>query len=106
MAADFNIDPDRVTGILLVTGWEEIVPGSLELGTIDVAGGPDEAGWRALSGTPHRVVHTYETVPYVALELSGPAVERLRSAGVVATVQEDTADAPTLQQSSSIVEAT
>ena len=61
---------------------------------------------RALRGTPHRVVHTYETVPYIALELSEPALARLRSAGLAATVQEDTVDAPTLQQSSSIVEAT
>jgi hypothetical protein len=61
---------------------------------------------RALRGTAHRVVHTYETVPYIALELSAPALERLRAAGAVANVQEDTAAGPTLQQSSSIVEAT
>jgi subtilisin len=61
---------------------------------------------RVLRGVPHRVVHTYETVPYIALELSDAALDRLRSAGVVTTVQKDTADRPTLQQSSAIVEAT
>ena len=61
---------------------------------------------QALRGTSHRVVHTYETVPYIALELSEAALARLQSARVVATLQEDTPDKPILQQSSAIVEAT
>jgi subtilisin family serine protease len=61
---------------------------------------------KALSGTAHRVVHTYETVPYIALELAPGALERLRAAGVVASLQEDTPDRPTLTQSTAIVEAT
>ncbi len=61
---------------------------------------------RTLRGTPHDVVHTYETVPYIALELSATALSRLEAAKAVATLQRDRADAPALAQSTPIVEAT
>ncbi len=61
---------------------------------------------RALAGTEHRVIHTYETVPYIALELSPKALDRLQSEGVAASLQQDTADRPTLAQSTGIIEAT
>ena len=40
-----------------------------------------------LRGTPHNVVHTYETVPYIALELSTRALGRLEATKAVATLQ-------------------
>jgi len=60
---------------------------------------------RALAGTPHDVVHTYETVPYIALELSPQALKQLEATEVAATVQEDNAVPATLAQSTQIVEA-
>ncbi len=61
---------------------------------------------RALAGTRHEVVHTYETVPYIALVLSPKALERLEASEAVATLQEDIAVPATLAQSTRIVEAT
>jgi subtilisin len=61
---------------------------------------------RALAGSSHRVIHTYETLPYIAVEVSAKALDRLQSEGLAASLQEDTADAPTLAQSTGIVEAT
>ena len=60
----------------------------------------------ALGGAAHRVVHTYNTVPYIALELSPAALDRLEASGEAATLQEDTPDPATLAQSTPIVEAT
>jgi subtilisin family serine protease len=60
---------------------------------------------RALSGTRHRVVHTYETVPYIALEVSAAALTRLEASGLAASLQQDTADPPSLAHSTGIVEA-
>jgi subtilisin len=59
-----------------------------------------------LGPTAHRVVHTYRTVPYIALELSPAALDRLEASGEAATLQEDTPDPATLAQSTPIVEAT
>jgi hypothetical protein len=42
---------------------------------------------RALRGTPHRVIHTYRLVPYVAVELSRAALDRLDANGVVASTR-------------------
>ena len=61
---------------------------------------------RALVGTRHEVVHTYETVPYIALVLSPKALEQLEASEAVATLQEDVADPTALAQSTRIVEAT
>jgi subtilisin family serine protease len=65
-----------------------------------------EAVRAALGGTQYRVIHTYDTVPYIALELSPAALARLQASGLAATLQEDTADPPTLDQSTPIIEAT
>lgn len=60
---------------------------------------------RAVRGSPHELIHTYDTVPYIALELSGAALDRLEAEGVAATLQQDRADPPALTQSTPIVEA-
>jgi subtilisin len=60
----------------------------------------------ALRGTPHRVIHTYRSVPYIALELSEAALARLESTGAVASLERDALSSPTLAQSTRIVEAT
>ena len=60
----------------------------------------------ALEGTSHRVVHTYETVPFIALELSPGALRRLEAEGVAATLQRDTLSRPALEQTTPLVEAT
>ena len=60
----------------------------------------------AVSGAPHEVVHRYETVPYVALELSPAALTQLQQSGEAATLQEDTADLPSLAGSTPLVEST
>jgi hypothetical protein len=60
---------------------------------------------RALGGTVHRVVHTYESVPFIALELSQEALTRLQNSGLAATITEDVPVPPSLAQSSVIVEA-
>jgi hypothetical protein len=61
---------------------------------------------RALAGTSHRVIHTYETVPFVALELSSRALDRLRSSRLAATLHEDVPEDSTLAQSRPLVEGT
>jgi subtilisin family serine protease len=61
---------------------------------------------RALRGTGHRVVHTYETVPYIALELSRAALARLEGSRLAASLDEDSLSRPTLASSTPIVEAT
>jgi subtilisin family serine protease len=60
---------------------------------------------RVLRGTNRRVVHTYDAVPYIALELSPGALERLRDSGLAASVVEDRLNRPTLAQTTGIVEA-
>jgi subtilisin family serine protease len=60
---------------------------------------------RALGGTAHRVVHTYDSVPFIALELSQEALTRLQNSGLAATISEDRLSPPSLAQSSVIVEA-
>ncbi len=60
----------------------------------------------ALGKAGHKVLHRYETVPYVALELSGEALAKLERSGEAASVQEDTADFATLSTSTRLTEAT
>ena len=60
----------------------------------------------ALAGSPHKRIHTYETVPYVALELSQEALEQLQRSGEAASVQEDTLADPLLSGSGPLVEST
>ena len=60
----------------------------------------------ALQGTKHDVIHTYDSVPYVALSLTAAALERLQKSGLAASLQEDEAVPAALAQSGSLVEAT
>jgi subtilisin family serine protease len=59
-----------------------------------------------LQGTPHRVVHEYSTVPFLALEIGDPALRALE-AGLfdVVRVVEDTVGVPQLAQSGPLVQA-
>ncbi len=59
----------------------------------------------ALRGSRHRLIHTYDTVPYVALELSAEALKQLEASGTAASLDEDVAVPPTLAQGTKIVEA-
>ena len=60
----------------------------------------------ALAGSPHKRIHSYETVPYVALEVSKQALEQLQRSGEAASVQEDTLADPLLSGSGPLVEST
>jgi subtilisin family serine protease len=60
----------------------------------------------AVAGTDHELIHRYQTVPYVALELSGEALQELQDSGTAASIQEDTLSDPALTQSTALVEAT
>jgi subtilisin len=60
----------------------------------------------ALKGTKYQVVHTYQTVPYVALKLSPAALDALQRSGLAASLQADEAVKPTDAQSTPLVEAT
>lgn len=60
----------------------------------------------ALRGTRFSVSNTYDSVPYVALEMSADALTRLERSGRAASVQEDVAVPPALAQSGPLVEAT
>jgi subtilisin len=60
----------------------------------------------SLAGTDHSVTHRYETVPYVALELSREALQELQDSGTAASIQEDALSDPALTQSTRLVEAT
>lgn len=57
-----------------------------------------EAGRRALlseiAQTPHRVLRTYETLPFLALEASGETLRVLASSPNVLAIQADTLAAP------------
>ena len=73
----------------------------------EAASGTDaaSAGIEGAPTTARRVVHTYDTVPYIALELSPQALARLRDSGTAASVQEDGLNRPTLAQTTQIIEA-
>jgi subtilisin len=60
---------------------------------------------KVLKGTKHQVVHTYNTVPYVALKLSADALDKLEKSGQAASLQADEAVKPVLAQSSPLIEA-
>ena len=49
---------------------------------------------RAISGTPYRVTRQYQTVPFLALEVSAEALRRLMHSPVVRRIQEDRAFSP------------
>jgi subtilisin family serine protease len=56
-------------------------------------------------GGEFRVVRTFETVPYVALEADAATLAKLKSSGQAASLQEDSLDRMDLAQSSPLVEA-
>lgn len=58
-----------------------------------------------LGGTAWRTVHAYDTVPYVALELSPAALTALTLSGAVRDVQEDRLEKVMLPESVPIVQA-
>jgi subtilisin family serine protease len=60
----------------------------------------------AVAGAPHKSIHAYKSVPYVALELSEQALEQLRASGKAASIQEDTLSDPILSGSGPLVEST
>ncbi|HET9444401.1 MAG TPA: S8 family serine peptidase [Acidimicrobiales bacterium] len=60
----------------------------------------------ALADHPHAVVQTFDSVPYVALELSPGALRALERSGRAASVEEDALADPTLATSTPLVEAT
>ncbi len=57
-------------------------------------------------GGKFRVVRTFQTVPYVALEADAATLDRLKSSGQAASLQEDELARLDLAQSSPLVEAT
>ena len=60
----------------------------------------------ALYGTSHRVLHRYETLPFLALELGpGPLAILDALGGAISRVEEDTLDAPMLAESVPLVHA-
>ncbi len=58
-----------------------------------------------LKGTKHKEIHAYDTVPYMALEVSEEAVGRLRGSERVASVHMDRKHKPALAESSPVVQA-
>jgi subtilisin family serine protease len=75
----------------------------LQRGQID---GAREGLLRALAGTKHRVVNTFETIPSVALELDADALAALEKSGLAASIEPDELSDPTLAQSTPLVEST
>ena len=60
----------------------------------------------ALAHVPHRVLHRYETLPFLALELGPGPLATLNALGnAIVRVAEDTRDAPTLAESVPLVHA-
>jgi subtilisin len=60
----------------------------------------------ALAGTSHRMIHRYETLPFMALEVGSGALAILNSLGSLITrVEEDTLAAPMLPESVPLVHA-
>src|SRR5918995_2609954 len=64
------------------------------------------AGLRAeLAGTGYETLREYETVPYIALELTPEALRAVQNSPQATTIQEDVAVSPTLTESAPIVQA-
>jgi subtilisin len=60
---------------------------------------------QALAGTDFAVAREYETVPYLALELSEAALEAMRRSGKAASVELDQVNQPALAESTPLVQA-
>src|SRR5690606_29677352 len=83
-------------------------PGQDRVSVVRQRAATDDARARllaALDGTDHGVVRSFESVPYVALELSRPALERLEATGVVTGVTEDKPLVPYLHDTAPLIEA-
>jgi subtilisin family serine protease len=59
-----------------------------------------------LAGRTHRLTRRFESIPFLALEVSPAALAALESQGLVVSVAEDVAEPPVLLQSAPLVEAT
>ena len=81
------------------------------LGTSEVATQRDDIKFAEdqlhdyLDGTPYRVVRDYEFIPYMALEVSPEALERLQRSDRVTSILEDRLSQPELSESAPIVQA-
>jgi subtilisin len=81
------------------------------LGTSEVATQRDDIKFAEdqlhdyLDGTPYRVVRDYEFIPYLALEISPEALERLQRSDRVTSILEDRLSQPQLSESAPIVQA-
>lgn len=60
---------------------------------------------RSIHGTRHRVLRTFRTVPYVALELSSAALAKLQSSRRAASLTREISSRPHLDVSTEIVES-
>jgi len=58
-----------------------------------------------LAGSAHRVTRSFESIPFLALEVSPAALAALSANGLVVSVAEDVAEPPVLLQSAPLVEA-
>jgi len=58
-----------------------------------------------LAGSAHRVNRVYNTIPFVALNVSEPALQKLRNSGLVRGIEEDTVERATLDGTVDIVGA-
>jgi hypothetical protein len=64
-----------------------------------------KAAVAGIDGKGARVVNTFEYVPFVALELTPVALDRLQASGLAASIETDTLAKPTLDKSQHLVEA-
>ncbi len=68
-------------------------------------GQADERVRDAVAGTSHRVLRSYENLPYIALELSPPALRALEASGAAASIEEERIARPTLAESTQIIQS-
>ncbi len=114
-------DPAKVDALVAKAAAAGTVPVIVGLRTVTVPDGVlDEAGRAvqreqlralreavkaSLSATSYQVIREYETIPFLALEVGPAALGVLRTSPHVASIREDQANVPSLQESNSIVEA-
>ena len=60
----------------------------------------------ALAGTSHTVLRRYDAIPYVAVELSSAALDRLEESGTAASITPDRVSRTALAQTGPLVEST
>jgi subtilisin len=59
----------------------------------------------ALQGTGYRTLREYDTVPYIALELSSQALQAVQSSPLVRDIRKDRLEKPALKESVALVQA-